>query len=46
MANEPSTWPDPENASTSAGEGIWADGKGAVYSAQVGQKEVVKYKKN
>jgi len=42
----PDTWPDPENSSTSGGEGIWADGKGAVYSAQVGQKEVVKYERN
>ena len=41
----PDTWPDPETSSTSGGEGIWADGKGAVYSAQVGQKEVVKYEK-
>ena len=42
----PDTWPDAENASTSGGEGIWADGKGAVYSAQVGQKDVVKYVRN
>jgi sugar lactone lactonase YvrE len=41
----PDTWPDAESSSTSGGEGIWADGKGAVYSAQVGQKGVVKYVK-
>jgi hypothetical protein len=39
--------PDPdstmETTGTSAGEGIWADGKGAVYSAEVKQKAVVKY---
>ncbi len=41
--------PDPdstlETTGTSAGEGIWADGKGAVYSAEVKQKAVVKYVK-
>ena len=42
----PDTWPDAESSSTSGGEGVWADGKGAVYVAEVGQKEVVKYKKN
>jgi hypothetical protein len=41
----PDTWPDHEGSSTSGGEGIWADGKGAVYVAQVGQKAVVKYVK-
>ena len=39
--------PDPdstlETTGTSAGEGVWADGKGAVYSAEVKQKAVVKY---
>jgi len=39
----PDTYPDPEGSGTSGGEGIWADGKGAVYSAQVQQKVVVKY---
>ncbi|HVW73864.1 MAG TPA: peptidyl-alpha-hydroxyglycine alpha-amidating lyase family protein [Rhizomicrobium sp.] len=39
----PDTYPDPEGSGTSGGEGIWADGKGAVYSAQVEQKAVVKY---
>ena len=41
--------PDPdstlETTGTSAGEGIWADGKGAVYSAEVKQKAVIKYVK-
>ena len=36
---------DPESTGTSGGEGIWADGKGAVYSAEVEQKAVVKYVK-
>ena len=39
--------PDPdstmETTGTSAGEGTWADGKGAVYSAEVKQKAVLKY---
>jgi sugar lactone lactonase YvrE len=39
--------PDPdstlETTGTSAGEGVWADGKGAVYSAEVKQKAIVKY---
>jgi hypothetical protein len=39
----PDTYRDPEGSGTSGGEGIWADGKGAVYSAQVGQKMIVKY---
>ncbi len=41
----PDTYPDPEGSGTSGGEGIWADGKGVVYSAQVEQKVVVKYLK-
>jgi sugar lactone lactonase YvrE len=41
----PDTNPDPEGSATSGGEGIWADGKGAVYVAEVGQKAVVKYVK-
>ncbi len=41
----PDTFKDPEGSGTSGGEGIWADGKGAVYSAQVEQKAVVKYVK-
>lgn len=39
----PDTMPDPDKTATSGGEGIWADGKGTVYSAQVGQKNVVRY---
>jgi sugar lactone lactonase YvrE len=39
----PDTFKDAEGSSTSGGEGVWADGKGAVYSAQVGQQRVVKY---
>ena len=42
----PDTAPNPDSNTTSGGEGIWADGKGAVYSAQVAQKDVVKYQKN
>ena len=42
----PDTAPNPDSNTTSGGEGIWADGKGAVYSAQVAQKDVVKYEKN
>ena len=41
----PDTDPNPDASATSGGEGIWADGKGAVYSAQVGQKNVVRYVK-
>jgi len=37
--------PNPDAGTTSGGEGIWADGKGAVYSAQVEQKRIVKYVK-
>jgi len=36
---------DVEASATSGGEGIWADGKGAVYVAEVGQKRVLKYVK-
>lgn len=39
----PDTYPDPEGSSTSGGEGIWVDAKGVIYSAQVGQKAVVRY---
>lgn len=35
--------PHPDAGTTSGGEGIWADGKGAVFSAQVEQKRVVRY---
>jgi len=41
----PDTHPTPDANTTSGGEGIWADGNGAVYSAQVEQKQVVKYVK-
>ena len=41
----PDTFADPDKVATSGGEGIWADGKGAVYSGQVGQKNVVRYAK-
>ncbi len=41
----PDTYPDPDKTATSGGEGIWADGNGVVYSAQVGQKNVVRYAK-
>jgi streptogramin lyase len=36
---------DPENKSTTGAEGITADGRGAVYGAEVGPKDVVKYEK-
>ena len=39
----PDTFKDAEGSSTSGGEGVWADGKGAVYSAEVKQKAIVKY---
>ena len=41
----PDTESNPDASATSGGEGIWADGKGAVYSGQVGQKNVVRYAK-
>jgi hypothetical protein len=41
----PDTFADPEGSGTSGGEGIWADGKGAVYVAQVAQKSVLKFVK-
>jgi hypothetical protein len=33
----------PDAGTTSGGEGIWVDAQGAIYSAQVEQKRVVKY---
>jgi sugar lactone lactonase YvrE len=39
----PDTDTTPDTSPTSGGEGVWADGKGAVYSAEVKQKRVVKY---
>ena len=41
----PDTDPNPDAGATSGGEGIWADNKGNVYSAQVGQRNVVRYGK-
>ncbi len=34
---------DPDKYATSGGEGIWVDAHGAIYSAEVKQKTVVKY---
>ncbi len=39
----PDTFKDAEGSSTSGGEGVWADGKGGVFSARVGQQDVIKY---
>jgi hypothetical protein len=39
----PDTDPNPDAGATSGGEGIWVDGKGVVYSAQVQQKAIVRY---
>ncbi|HEX4105215.1 MAG TPA: c-type cytochrome [Rhizomicrobium sp.] len=39
------TDPNPDASATSGGEGIWADGHGVVVSAQVGQKNLVRYVK-
>ena len=39
----PDTEPNPDKQSTSGPEGVWADGQGAVYGAQVLQKSVVRY---
>ncbi|HEY4274931.1 MAG TPA: peptidyl-alpha-hydroxyglycine alpha-amidating lyase family protein, partial [Rhizomicrobium sp.] len=41
----PDTDPNPDAGATSGGEGIWADSKGNVYSAQVGQRNLVRYAK-
>ncbi len=41
----PDSFADAEGSSTSGGEGVWADGKGAVFSARVGQQDVVKFVK-
>jgi sugar lactone lactonase YvrE len=41
----PDSFVDAEGSSTSGGEGVWADGKGAVYSARVGQQDVVRFDK-
>lgn len=39
----PDSFVDAEGSSTSGGEGVWADGKGAVFSARVGQQDVVRF---
>jgi sugar lactone lactonase YvrE/mono/diheme cytochrome c family protein len=39
----PDDFPTPDKVATSGGEGVTADPKGNVYSAQVGQKAVVRY---
>ena len=39
----PDTDPNPDKGSTSGAEGIWADGRGVIYGAQVEQKAVVRY---
>lgn len=39
----PDATPDPQKYATSGGEGIWVDAAGAIYSAQVKEKTVVKY---
>ncbi len=41
----PDTAPEPDKSATSGGEGIWVDGKGVIYSGQVGQRNVVRYVK-
>ncbi len=41
----PDPTPDQDKYATSGGEGIWVDSSGAIYSAQVKQKTVVKYVK-
>ena len=39
----PDTEPNPDKGATSGAEGVWADGQGVVYGAQVLQKAVVRY---
>ena len=41
----PDSFPTPEQASTSGAEGVAADSTGAIYGAEVGQKDVKKYVK-
>ncbi len=41
----PDPTPDQDKYATSGGEGIWVDGSGAIYSAQVKQRAIVKYVK-
>ncbi len=39
----PDTEPNPDAKATSGGEGVWADARGVVFAAEVGQKAVVRY---
>ena len=39
----PDTEPDPDKGATSGAEGVWVDGHGVIYGAQVLQKAVVRY---
>jgi streptogramin lyase len=39
----PDTFPTPEQASTTGAEGVAADSSGAIYGAEVGQKDLKKY---
>ena len=39
----PDTDPNPDKGATSGAEGIWVDGRGVIYGAQVEQKAVVRY---
>jgi len=41
----PDTFPTPEQAATSGAEGVAADSSGAIYGAEVGQKDIKKYVK-
>lgn len=41
----PDTFATPDKSATSGGEGVWADASGAVLSAQVEQRAIVKYRK-
>jgi DNA-binding beta-propeller fold protein YncE len=41
----PDTDPDPEDKATTGAEGVVADASGAIYGAEVGQKDVKKYVK-
>ena len=41
----PDTEPNPDKGATSGAEGIWVDGQGVIYGAQVMQRAVVRYTK-
>ena len=41
----PDPEPDPDNSGTSAAEGVAADAAGNIYGAEVGPRQLVKYKK-